>query len=360
MESTVLGIVGETIELNSNLQHEPSTRITEREVWEAANNLWVKKVDPSSNKVRELLGNRGSFRTIQMYLDTWRRQEIEQPALDDPLWQELVKMRKKYEQQAKMIATNQIQAIQQECEHKLLESQEFQRHIEQERDTFAIQFQELQTFTENLKESHQLLNNQYNEQEKNLYLAEQTNRTLENEMQKSKDDSQKQLNSQSRDYENQLSRLNMQFEHDKKQLSEKINLLEKDNDELKLSFGNLITDLRLNNQELELVVKQSKEKEVFYNAEIEKINSLYAKSQEKIHHLKNEKLSLSEKMHHSEKELSISQEKLKQANTHIDDLKQQNKDQQKQLLDYSAKLGQFDEIISSLHKRLKKEKPAKP
>ena len=74
MESTILGMQGETIELNSNMHYQQPTRISEREVWEAANSLWAKKIDPSYNKVRELLGNRGSFRTIQLYLDTWRRQ----------------------------------------------------------------------------------------------------------------------------------------------------------------------------------------------------------------------------------------------------------------------------------------------
>ena len=178
-------------------------------------------------------------------------------------------------------------------------------------------------------------------------------------MQKSKEDSKKQLNSQSRDHENQLSRLHKQVEQDKKQLKDKINLLENDNNELKQFFGNQITDLRLKNQELELAIKQTQEKEIFSNIEIKKVNALYAKSQEEIHKLKNEKLSLSEKIYGSEKELSISQEKLKQAHAQIDDLKQQNKDQQKQLLDYSAKLGQFEEIISSLQKQLKKEKPTK-
>jgi chromosome segregation ATPase len=153
--------------------------------------------------------------------------------------------------------------------------------------------------------------------------------------------------------------MNKQVEQDKKQLSEKINLLEKDNDELKLSFGNQITDLLLKHKELEIALKQSKEKEIFCNIEIEKINSLYVKSQEEINYLKNERLSLSENLHNSEKVLSLMQEKLIQAQTQMDDLKQQKKDQQKQLLDYSAKLGQFEEIISSLRKRLKKEKPAK-
>ncbi len=339
--------------------HEFSSRVTAEEIYQAAYNLWLQKIYPSANKIRELLGNRGSFKTIQIYLDNWFKEAWEQPRADDPLWQELAKMRKKYEQQAKTVATNQIQATQQECEHKILESQQLQILIEQERDTLAKQLQELQAFAENLKQTNQSLNTKYNEQEKNLYLAEQTNRTLEKELQKSKEDSQKQLNAQSRDYEAQLSRMNKQVEQDKKQLSEKINLLEKDNDELKLSFGNQITDLLLKHKELEIALKQSKEKEIFCNIEIEKINSLYVKSQEEINYLKNERLSLSENLHNSEKVLSLMQEKLIQAQTQMDDLKQQKKDQQKQLLDYSAKLGQFEEIISSLRKRLKKEKPAK-
>ena len=55
METTILRMQDETIELSSDICYQQPTRITEREVWEVANRLWAKKIDPSSNKVRELL-----------------------------------------------------------------------------------------------------------------------------------------------------------------------------------------------------------------------------------------------------------------------------------------------------------------
>ncbi len=334
-------------------------RVTREEIYQAAYNLWLKKIYPSANKIRELLGTRGSYKTIQLYLDSWFKETWEQPRGDDPLWQDLVKMRKKYEQQAKTDATNQIQNVKQECERQILESQELQRLAEQEKNTLAKKLQELENFTENLKENHQILNSKYREQEKQFYLAEQSVSTLKEELQNNKSNAEKQFRAQTADYENRLSLLTKQAEQDKSQLFDKINLLEKNYNDLKQSSGNQITDLKLKVQGLENALIQANEKEIRYITDLEKIHLQFATILEENNQIKNEKFLQSEKINNSEKEVSISQEKLKLSHIQIDDLKQQNKDMQRQLLDYSARIGQLEQKMAT-YKSNKKDKSTKP
>ncbi len=354
MESTILGMEGETIELNSRVQHEPSTRITEREVWEAANSLWAKKIDPSSNKVRELLGNRGSFRTIQLYLDTWRRQQIEQPGLDDPLWQELSKMRKKVEQQAKSVANSHIQTIQQECDGKLFEMQELQRLAEQERDTLKQQLQEQQSLLEKLNVEHDEIKEKFYDQEKRLIAAECSKQLLEKQLEGLKESSERQLNTQAQEHHKEIDILNKQIRYNEKQFEEKLSYLSNKHEEQKSLQEKNITELLLEKTNLNFLIKQAKERESQHLVDITNINNKYTKLLNETNLIKNKNEILIEKLHQRDKELAVMDEKLKQSTLVIDNLRSQNQEVQEKAVYYNLIIGQLEEKIAAF-KNLNKQ-----
>lgn len=355
MESTVLEMECETIELSTNLQYEQSSRITEREVWKAANSLWAKKVDPSSNKVRELLGNRGSFRTIQLYLDTWRRQQIEQPAFDDPLWQELSKMRKKVEQQAKSAANSQIHAIQQECEGKLLEMQELQLLAEQERDTLKHQLQDLKSLLEKLNIEHNEVKEKFYDQEKRLVAAVCSKQLIEMQLQELKESSEKQLKIQTQEHQKEIDILNKKIRNNQSQFEEKLNFLSAKHEEQKSLLEKNITELLLKNSDLNFSLKIANEKEAQYLVEISTKKDQYDKLLKEIDRAENENNNLTEKLHFKEKELAVIEEKLKQSILIIDNLSSQQQEEQKQAIYYSQRIGQLEERIATLTKSIKRE-----
>lgn len=354
MESTILGME-ETIELNSNIQYQQTIRITEREVWDAANGLWAKKIDPSSNKVRELLGNRGSFRTIQLYLDTWRRQDIEQPALDDPLWQELNKMRKKVEQQAKTVANTQIQVIQQECDIKLLEMQELQRLAEQERDTLKQQIEEQKFLLEKLNVENNELKQNFYEQEKRLVAAECSKQLLDKQLQDLKESSEKQLNAQAKEYQKEIDILNKQIEYNKNQFEEKTIMLTNKYEEQKSMLEKSITELLLKNSDSSFQLKQANEKEARHLAEITANKEQNDEILKELNHMKNENGNLTERLYLKEKELAIMEEKLKQSTLIIDNLKSQNQEVQERATYHNQRIGQLEERIATLMKQKKQK-----
>ncbi len=312
--------------------------VTREAVFKSCDLLWSQKEVPSPQKVREMLGS-GSMTTINKYIKLWRAEEWNQN-IPDALNKAVNELRRQIRNESK----DDIKKIEQEASQKVREAQDRQHAIEQEHEITVKQLQELNIFSNNLQESNQSLNKKYNEQEKEFYITQKEKLSLEKELQDSKKEAERKLNAQSRDYENRITQLNKQTEQDKKQLSDKINLLEKDRDELKQSFGNHITDLKIKIQGLESNIKQAHDKEKTYKTEIDKYNAQYGKAQKDIHDLQNEKLILSQEMHNREKELSISQEKLKQFQSQIDELKLQNKELQKLLLD---RVGRLEQKISS-------------
>lgn len=345
----------DTIETHSNMQYQQPIRVTEREVWEAANGLWAKKIDPSSNKVRELLGNRGSFRTIQLYLDTWRRQQIEMPALDDPLWQELNKIRKKVEQQAKSSANSQIQAIQHEYDSKLLEMQELQRLSEQERDTVTQQLQEHQALLKKLNVEHDELKQKFYDQEKRLVAAECSKQLLEKQLQELKESSEKQLNIQAIEHQKEIDILNTQIENNKNQFDEKTNLLSNKHEEQKSLLEKNITELLLKNSDLSFSLKIANEKEAQHLSEITANKEQYEKLLKEIEHMNNENGNLIERLHIKEKELAIMEERLKQSTFVIENLISQHQEVQETAIYHNQRIGQLEEKIATLTKTIKRE-----
>ena len=338
-----------------NLTESTALRVTEQQVWQAANSLWVKKIDPSANKIREVLGHRGSFRTIQTYLDSWRKQVWDQPAVDDPLWQELVKMRKKNELQANSTALKKIHEIQQECSYKITLAQELQIAAEQQREALGKQLQGAQQELAKLIDEHQALYNRFNEEQKSRDVAEQLNQSLEKELHQTRLQTEKQLNAHSKDYEKNITALNLQIAQSQKQFDDKYDELAKIHDEVKQVLGGQITDLRLKNQELSMDIEQTKIKEPVTLAEIETLKSQNIKSLAEIKQYQNEQQVHMDIQHGYEKELAIMQEKLKQSQLHVDELKHDNNELQKQLLNYSVKLGQLEEKIATLKYRTKEE-----
>ncbi len=348
MESTVLGTAGETIELNSNLQHETSIRITEREVWEAANSLWAKKIDPSSNKVRELLGNRGSFRTIQMYLDTWRRQQIELPSAEDPIWQELIKMRKKYQQQSLNEAIKKIQAIEQFCEHKIIEAQELQRVSEQQNEALVNQLQDLNEKLMKLDNAYEILSKSFNEEEKKLYLSEQLNISLEKELNHFKIISEKIIADLTQNNEIEITNLKIQIKKTQENYDDKMKTLDEKYNEDRKIFHEQNIELLLKNQRLSQMLEQVKENGQALANQLELIKKENEHLQNIINDYQDEKQEFIKAKHQLENVTVVMDEKIKQLKSSNGELKIANINLQNTLLEQNKKIGNLEEKIITL------------
>lgn len=334
--------------LVEDLNKQITRDITEAEVHSVLNQLWSKKLNFNKEKVRELLGNRGSFVTITRYMDTWKQDTFPLPDGFDTLLKAYGSIHKLA---SRGFEVN-LKTIKADYEAKLLEAQDAKDVVENQHQTALQDLELTKKEISELSNLHQKVTNLWQEEEKKRLVTEETNRQL-----------QQQITDCKRNYQQQIATAFQQHEHQKQEWQTQQVLLQQSYDakileleeQLKKQeqlYRDVVEGLKLQNQRLELQVTQLNTEN---ENQLTKFNLLSHQFKALEHSIKKHEsvqLELNSQLQEKEKDLLVTNIENQHLQNKLDEDKQQIKVLHQSLLESNLKIGQLEEKLLQINNNI--------
>jgi chromosome segregation ATPase len=319
--------------------------ITEEEVWKIADSCYAKKVWPTQEKVRELLGNRGSFTTIQKYLDSWRQTEYPLPDKFDALFRLYAEIRKEACRDLDETRASLEENYRKQIEEAVIRVND----AEQEKASALKVLEDLRQELAKLSNIKIELENKLVQEEKGRSIAEEANRLLKQQLQEVKINHQQQIDQLANQREQSRQQLENQHIKNQQEYEARIDKLENQLGENNKHYFKEIEDLKANNEGLRLKLEVANKENAITVTNLEAYKSKCSDAEIKLSKLELTNLKGIQKLQALEKEFAANRAE----NTHllgqITECKQQIKEQQKSLLEANIYIGKLEEMNSRIN-----------
>lgn len=210
--------IGLTGPLLSELREQVAREISEAEVHCVLNQLWTNKITFSKEKVRELLGHRGSYTTISKHIDSWRQDSFPSPDGFDVLLKAYASIQKMASREFEVS----LKAITTEYEEKLMKAQDARAFVQNQHKEALQQLESSKNEILELFKSHKETVNSWQNEEKKCLIIEETNRLLQQQLQDAKLNYQQQKESLIKEHELSIKQLQNQYNHNQEMYEDKI------------------------------------------------------------------------------------------------------------------------------------------
>lgn len=325
-----------------------SDRLTYEDYCVVADRLFYEEMEmPTANKTYKVL-QYGSLATHQLYLRRWREERKRKPSTLPEQIETLLVQKTKQLADSVWDALNKgsneiITNIKHESEHALKTVTEEKRNAHIERESAISELALLKEQHEAAQQKIKELEHQLKEEQKLLFAAEQSRGALLIQINEIKQSAKQQIGEAKQQYSENIQLLKEQHQKTELKMKHDIEVINNSWQGDKNSYKNQIKEM----EDALDRVKHNKEladkENIGLTAKLEEMQARVIEAKSLIERLNADKLNCQEKMQLFEIENIRATTELVEAKEQLNNSKQQISKLQKQLLDYSIKIGSLEE-----------------